>query len=139
FPPMIGWAAVTGDVSLAAVVLFAVVFLWTPPHFWALALFRSDDYEKAGVPMLPVVSGERTTKIQSLVYTLLLLPLAPAPTFLGAAGTGYAIGAFVLGVLFVVCAWRVLREDGPATGYKAAKQMFGFSVFYLFALFGLLI
>ena len=139
FPPMIGWAAATGEVSLAAIALFGLIFLWTPPHFWALALYRSGEYAKAGVPMLPVVAGHPETKRQMLLYTLALLPVALAPYALGVVGAFYAIGALALGLLFVVCAVRVLREDGEATGHKAARQMFGFSIFYLFALFGLLI
>ncbi|NBC31245.1 MAG: protoheme IX farnesyltransferase [Alphaproteobacteria bacterium] len=139
FPPMIGWAAATGEVSLAALALFGLIFLWTPPHFWALSLFRSGEYARAGVPMLPVVSGHRVTKRQMLAYTLALLPVAPAPFLLGVVGPFYAAGTVVLGLLFVICAVRVLREDGEATGFKAARQMFGFSIFYLFAVFGLLI
>jgi protoheme IX farnesyltransferase len=139
FPPMIGWAAVTGDIGIGAVVLFAIIFMWTPPHFWALALYRNDDYRAAGVPMLPVVAGERHTKIQMLIYTVLLLPLGVAPYWVGTAGIGYAAGAAVLGALFLICAVQVLREDGEATGYRAAKRMFGYSIFHLFALFGLLI
>jgi protoheme IX farnesyltransferase len=139
FPPMIGWAAVTGDVTLAPILLFALIFMWTPPHFWALALYRSEEYAKAGVPMLPVVSGPRETKRQMLAYTLLLLPIGLAPWLIGIAGLTYAVGAAALGLLFVICAVRVLREDGEATSHRAAKQMFGFSIFYLFAVFGLLI
>ncbi len=139
FPPMIGWAAVTGDVGIGALILFAIIFMWTPPHFWALALYRNDDYRSAGVPMLPVVAGERHTKIQMLVYTVLLLPLCIAPYWAGIAGTGYAAGATVLGVLFLICAVQVLREDGEATGHRAARRMFGYSIFQLFALFALLI
>ena len=135
FPPMIGWAAVTGDVSLASVVLFLVIFFWTPPHFWALALFRSEDYAKAGVPMLPVVAGAAATRRQMLLYTLILLPLALAPYGLGVAGPWYAAGALVLGGLFVLSALRVLGSDDE----RPAKQMFGFSILYLFALFALLI
>ncbi|HET8727741.1 MAG TPA: heme o synthase, partial [Alphaproteobacteria bacterium] len=139
FPPMIGWAAVTGDVSLASILLFLLIFLWTPPHFWALALFRSGEYQKAGVPMLPVVSGARETKRQMLIYTILLLPLALAPTAIGIAGAVYATGAGVLGLLFILSAWQVWREDGEATNHRAAKRMFGYSILYLAALFGLLI
>ena len=138
FPPMIGWAAVTGDVGLGAVILFAIIFMWTPPHFWALALYRNDDYRDAGVPMLPVVAGARHTKVQMLVYTALLLPLAIAPYWAGIAGIGYAAGAAVLGALFLICAVQVLRENGEETGHRAARRMFGYSIFYLFALFGLL-
>jgi protoheme IX farnesyltransferase len=140
FPPMIGWAAVTGDVGLAPVLLFLLIFMWTPPHFWALALYRSGDYARAGVPMLPVVAGARETKRQMLAYTVLLLPIAVAPWFLGVAGPLYLSGSLVLGPLFVLCAVRVLREDDEhKAGDKAAKQMFGFSILYLFLLFALLI
>ena len=139
FPPIIGWAAVTGDIGLGAVILFAIIFMWTPPHFWALALYRNDDYEAAGVPMLPVVSGERHTKLQMLAYTALLLPLGIAPYWAGIAGGGYAAGAAVLGGLFLICAIQVLREDGAATGHRGARRMFSYSIFYLFALFTLLI
>ncbi len=135
FPPMIGWAAVTGDVSLASVVLFLLIFFWTPPHFWALALFRSADYAKAGVPMLPVVAGAAATKRQMLLYTLILLPLGLAPYALGTSGAWYAAGALVLGGLFVVSAFRVLGSEDE----RPAKQMFGYSILYLFALFALLI
>jgi len=135
FPPMIGWAAVTGDVSLASIVLFAIIFFWTPPHFWALALFRNPDYAAAGVPMLPVVAGERATKVQMLVYTLLLFPLGLTPYFLGIAGPVYLAGAAVLGGLFILFAVQVLR----ARDHKPAKQMFGFSILYLFLLFALMV
>jgi protoheme IX farnesyltransferase len=135
FPPMIGWAAVTGDVSLAPVVLFLLIFFWTPPHFWALALYRSDDYAKAGIPMLPVVAGSAATKRQMLFYTLILLPLSLAPYALGIAGPWYAAGALGLSGLFVLSALRVLGSDDD----RPAKQMFGFSILYLFALFALLI
>jgi protoheme IX farnesyltransferase len=135
FPPMIGWAAVTGDVSLASTALFLIIFFWTPPHFWALALFRSGDYARAGVPMLPVVAGPETTKRQMLAYSLILLPLGLVPYALGVAGTWYAVGALALGLLFVVSALRVLGSEDD----RAARQMFGFSILYLFALFALLV
>ena len=135
FPPMIGWAAVTGDVSVASVVLFLLIFFWTPPHFWALALFRSGDYAKAGVPMLPVVAGAAATKRQMLIYTLILLPLSLAPFSLGTAGGWYAAGALCLSALFILSALRVLGSNDD----RPAKQMFGFSILYLFALFALLI
>ncbi len=134
FPPMIGWAAATGEVSLASIALFAIIFLWTPPHFWALALVRSEDYARAGVPMLPVVSGPRETKRQMLIYTLLLLPVALAPTLLGTAGWIYGGAAIALGLLFVLAAVRVRFDE---TG-RSAWAMFGYSILYLFALFALL-
>ena len=135
FPPMIGWAAVTGSVGFESLVLFAMIFFWTPPHFWALALYRSDDYEKAGVPMLPVVAGQRETKRQMLFYTLLLLPLALAPTFMGIAGWLYGGVAAVMGVLFCMAALAVWYDKGD----RAPKRMFCFSIFYLFILFALMI
>src|SRR4051812_28973597 len=104
FPPMIGWAAVTGDVSLASIALFALIFFWTPPHFWALALVKSGDYARAGVPMLPVVAGARETKRQILIYVVLLLPIALAPTLLGVAGWIYGSAAIALGLMFLLAA-----------------------------------
>ncbi|RJF83676.1 protoheme IX farnesyltransferase [Azospirillum cavernae] len=135
FPPMIGWAAVTGDVAVPSILLFLLIFLWTPPHFWALALFRNGDYTRAGVPMMPVVAGPRSTKRQMLVYTLVLLPVAASPYFVGIAGPVYLAASSLLGLMFVGCAVRVLlsSDDGPA------KKMFGFSILYLFLLFALMI
>jgi len=135
FPPMIGWAAVTGTIDLAPIVLFLLIFMWTPPHFWALALYRSGDYARAGVPMLPVVAGARATKKQMLAYTVLLAPLALAPWFLGIAGALYAGAAAILGALFILAAVRVWYDSGE----RAARQMFAFSILYLFLLFTLLI
>lgn len=143
-PPVIGWAAVTGDVGLGAIVLFAIIFFWTPPHFWALALYSSDDYKRAGVPMLPVVAGRRATKRQMLAYAALLVPLVAVPFVIGLAGWLYLAGALTVGALFVVAAVRVLVADdgGEArtdAGDRAARQMFGFSIVYLFVIFGLLL
>jgi len=135
FPPMIGWAAVTGDISIESITLFAMIFMWTPPHFWALSLYRCGDYEAAGIPMLPVVAGKAATKRHMLIYTLLLVPVGMAPALLGFAGWGYGAVALVLGLLFVAAAVAVMRD---ATD-RSAKRMFGFSIFYLFALFALLI
>jgi protoheme IX farnesyltransferase len=135
FPPMIGWAAVTGDISFASLAMFAIIFLWTPPHFWALSLFRSSEYARAGVPMLPVVAGVRETKRQILFYALALLPVTLAPYWLGTAGLIYAGGAALLGVLLVVGAVAVWRDSGET----AAKRLFGYSIVYLFLLFALLI
>ena len=126
-PPIIGWAAVTGDVSLAPVVLFAIIFMWTPPHFWALALYRSGDYAKAGVPMLPVVAGAQATKRQIMIYAVALVPVTLAPVALGVSSLMYGAG--------VAAAWRVM---GDASG-RAARWMFGYSIFYLFMIFVLLI
>jgi protoheme IX farnesyltransferase len=141
FPPMIGWAAVTGDISLASISLFLLIFMWTPPHFWALALFREGDYAKAGVPMLPVVAGQETTRRHMFVYTLLLLPIALAPAMLGVAGIAYVATALVLNVAFIGHALAVLNErnhDGRK-GHRAAKAMFGFSLIYLFGHFAALV
>ncbi len=135
FPPMIGWAAVTGQISLASIALFLLIFMWTPPHFWALALYRTGDYAKAGVPMLPVVAGARATKAQMLVYTVLLFPLALAPWALGLTGAVYAAAAVILGLLFILAAVRVWFDSGE----RAARQMFAFSILYLFLLFTLMI
>jgi protoheme IX farnesyltransferase len=134
FPPVIGWAAVTGDTSLYPWLLFLIIFLWTPPHFWALALYRNDDYRKANIPMLPVVAGAETTKKHMLVYTLLMIASTLAPWWLGYAGVIYGLGALALGAAFLVHNLKVLitHDDKPA------MRMFGFSILYLFALFALL-
>ncbi len=131
FPPMIGWAAVTGDVTMLPVLLFMIIFLWTPPHFWALALFANDDYKRANIPMLPVTAGERNTKWQMLFYTILLLPLSVLPSFFGPAGWGYGAAAFLLGGFFIFTSVKVLLDKT----HKSARLMFGYSVFYLFAIF----
>ena len=131
FPPMVGWAAVTGDVSWASVVLFAIIFFWTPPHFWALSLFANEDYKRAKIPMMPVVAGVRSTKIQMLVYTLILFPITLLPSFMGFAGWIYGVSAVALSGFFVVTALKVIASDD----LKHARLMFGYSVFYLFALF----
>lgn len=131
FPPMIGWAAVTGDITLASLSLFALIFFWTPPHFWALALFANEDYKRAKVPMLPVTHGEKHTKIQMLIYSIIMLPIAVSPYFLDIAGTGYLISAALLSLFFIFTSVRVLIDQT----YKSAKLMFGYSVFYLFAIF----
>lgn len=136
FPPMIGWAAVTGDVTLMPVILFAIIFIWTPPHFWALSLFANDDYKKAEIPMMSVTAGEKSTKRQMLFYTLLLFPVTLAPAFLGYAGMAYGLTAFFTGLFFIYTSIRVIMDEG----LKSARLMFGYSVFYLFALFlGLII
>ncbi|MAX94885.1 MAG: protoheme IX farnesyltransferase [Alphaproteobacteria bacterium] len=139
FPPMIGWAAVTGDVSLTSLALFCIIFFWTPPHFWALALFKRDDYASVNIPMLPVVAGEAETKRQMVLYTALLLPISLAPVFLGHVGLVYGAATTVLGLMFLGHALRVWRVDGQATGYRAAKKMFLFSIMHLFLIFAALI
>jgi protoheme IX farnesyltransferase len=138
FPPVIGWAAATGDVSAVGIALFLLIFLWTPPHFWALALYRSDDYRRAGVPMLPVVAGPRETKRQMLIYTLVLLPMALAPTLLGAVGWFYGAIAAVMSLVFIGHAVIVWRSADDETAHPAARRMFRFSLFYLALLFAAL-
>lgn len=136
-PPVIGWAAVTGDVTWLPVVLFAIIFVWTPPHFWALALWKRGEYADAGVPMLPVVSGERATKVQIVAYSVLLAALALAPWAMAATTAVYGVTAAVLSALFVIGAVQVMRaEEGDM---KPAKMLFGYSILYLFALFGALL
>jgi protoheme IX farnesyltransferase len=135
FPPMIGWAAVTGSVSLEPMVLFLIIFMWTPPHFWALALYREGDYAKAGIPMLPVVAGKAATRRQILAYSFFLAPLALLPTLLGTAGLVYAAVATVMGGCFILLALKLSRDASDRT----ARQLFGYSILYLFVLFAVLI
>jgi heme o synthase len=139
FPPMIGWAAVTGGVSIESMLMFAIIFIWTPPHFWALALTRNGDYERVGVPMLPVVAGPAATRFQILMYSLVLAPLGVAPYFIGLGGPVYAVFATVLGAAFLYFAVNVYRiTEGPAAD-KACKSLFGFSIVYLYLLFAILL
>ncbi len=135
-PPMIGWAAVTGGTAVEPILLFLIIFFWTPPHFWALSLYRTEDYARAGVPMLPVVAGERETRRHILIYTLLLAPLGVTPWLLGYAGPTYGIAAAAVGAIMVALALRVRAERG---GHAASKQMFAFSILYLFLLFAMLL
>jgi len=137
-PPAIGWAAVIGDLSLAPILLVAITFLWTPPHFWALALFRSDDYARAGVPMMPVVAGKPSTRRQILAYALVLAPVGLAPAFIGLAGPLYLAVSAIGGLAMIGCAIAVLREKDE-TREPAAKRLFAVSIAYLFALFASLI
>jgi protoheme IX farnesyltransferase len=140
FPPVIGWAAATGDVTLLPVLLFTIIFLWTPPHFWALSLFVRSDYAAAGVPMLPVVAGERTTRQHILAYSLPMAAAAVAPWPLGLAGAFYGILAASFSIVFVGIAVTVLlnRAVDPKA-MKPEKRLFAFSILYLFALFGALV
>ena len=131
FPPTIGWAAVTGDVSLAPIALFLIIFTWTPPHFWALALDRSQDYARVGVPMLPVVAGADKTRQHILAYTLALLPISLLPWWLGVAGRLYALAALALGAGFVQLAVKLRRDRTNRT----AMRTFRYSIVYLFGVF----
>ena len=139
FPPLIGWAAVSGDVTIMPILLFAIIFLWTPPHFWALALFMKSDYGNAGVPMLPVVAGRRTTRNQIFYYTFPMILAALAPFILGYAGILYGITAAVLNAVFLIFAAQVWRnESDDIATMKPEKRLFAFSILYLFILFGVL-
>ena len=134
FPPMVGWAAVTGDMAIGSIVLFAIIFIWTPPHFWALSLYRRGDYEKAGVPMLPVVAGVAETKRQILLYTLVLAPLGAVPAMIGMASWYFGALAASLGIVFIGMAVGILRD----TGEVYARRTFTFSLLYLALLFAAL-
>jgi len=139
FPPLIGWAAVTNDITAMPILLFAIIFLWTPPHFWALALFMKSDYSNAGVPMLPVVSGRRSTRNQIFYYTMPMVAASMAPYIFGYAGGLYGITAAILNLIFLICAADVWYNDSDDTAaMKPEKRLFGFSILYLFLLFGVL-
>jgi protoheme IX farnesyltransferase len=134
-PPVIGWAAVTGSVSMESLLLFLIIFLWTPPHFWALALFKADEYGRAGVPMMPNVAGARSTRRQIFVYSLVLAVVGVSPTFAGYASVWYGLAAAALGAGFVWYGWLVLRMDDADKAMRPAKMLFGYSLLYLFAIF----
>ena len=143
FPAVIGWAAVTGSIGLVPLILFAIVFFWTPPHFWSLALYANDDYRRANVPMLPVVAGAKETRRQIVLYSLLLVPLSLAPWAIGFAGTVYALAAAILGAGFLLSVWRIARDRQDAagvslTGDAPARAAFKYSIIYLFVLFAAL-
>jgi len=152
-PPVIGWAAAAGETPLNAWLMCAIIFMWTPPHFWALALYTSEDYEKAGVPMMPVVAGPASTRRQIFIYSLLFTPLCLVPAFTGLGGTAYLAVAGLGGAVFVILAWRVLRSkagdsadprvDGRLydvrAGAKDARNLFAFSILYLSLLFATLL
>jgi protoheme IX farnesyltransferase len=139
FPPMIAWVAVTGHIDLGAISLFFLIFMWTPPHFWALALFRAGDYEKAGVPMLPNVHGRYETRKQILLYALTCIPAAALPALTGVAGNLYAVGAAGLTFALVKQAFGLFRLGEKDMNDQAAKRLFGFSILWLFALFALIL
>jgi protoheme IX farnesyltransferase len=138
FPPMIGWACVTNSVTIESTVLFLIIFLWTPAHFWALALFKMHDYESVGVPMLPNVSGERTTKHQIVAYAVLTAVCGVVPSLLGFASFGYGLVATLLGAIFISCSIAVWRMPDGDLKMIPAKKLFAFSIFYLFAIFSAL-
>ena len=131
FPPMIGWAAVTGTLSIEPILLFAIIFMWTPPHFWALALVKNDDYTRAAIPMLPVVAGAAETRRQIVIYAVLMAPLAVVPSFIGLASFSYGIIAGLAGAVFVGLSVKLWRDGTD----KSAMQLFGYSILYLFLVF----
>jgi heme o synthase len=139
FPPMIGWAAATGSIGLESVLLFLIIFFWTPPHFWALALLRKKEYARAGIPMLPVVAGEDETRRQILIYSVVVAVVGLTPVFFGFAGLIYGSLAALLGVLFVALAIEVWRKRRGAAAQSAARRLFAFSILYLFLLFAVLL
>jgi protoheme IX farnesyltransferase len=135
-PPVIGWTAAGGSIGIEPLLLFLVIFVWTPPHFWALSLCRADEYARAGVPMLPVVAGERETRRQIFIYSLVLIPVGVLPWLVGSAGPIYGVTALAAGALMMLLAWRVLARKGDA---RAEQQLFAYSILYLFLLFAVLL
>jgi len=152
FPPMIGWAAVTGDITVNSVLLFMIIFIWTPPHFWALALYKTGDYGKVGIPMMPNVKGPKSTRNQIMAYSVLLAAIAIAPIFTGLAGNLYAAFAVLLNIGFLALAFKVWKSRAGekadsadeaslydvTAGDRAARNLFAYSIIYLFATFGVL-
>jgi protoheme IX farnesyltransferase len=138
-PPVVAWAAVTGTVDVEPLLLFAIIFFWTPPHFWALALFRSDDYARAGVPMLPNVAGPDATRLQILLYTIVLIAVAAAPWALGYFDAVYGIVSLILGAGMLVLAINVYMRRERSQSLRATRKLFAFSILYLFALFATLL
>jgi protoheme IX farnesyltransferase len=138
-PPVVAWAAATGSLSVEPILLFLIIFFWTPPHFWALALFRTDDYARANVPMLPVVAGADATRLQILLYTIVLVAIAAAPWPMGYFDAVYGVSSLVLGAGMLYLAVQVYRQREGKTAVRAAKRLFGFSILYLFGLFAILL
>lgn len=138
FPPMIGWACVTGNITIESIVLFAIIFLWTPPHFWALALWRLQDYDNADVPMMPNVKGEKSTRNQIFAYSIPLAICGVLPAIMGFASIYYGVVAIVLNARFAWLGYKVWSEGTSENKYAHEKKLFGYSIFYLFALFGAL-
>jgi protoheme IX farnesyltransferase len=138
-PPVVAWAAAAGSLSVEPLLLFLIIFFWTPPHFWALALFRTDDYARAGVPMLPVVAGADSTRLQILLYTIVLVAIAAAPWPLGYFDAIYGVTSLILGAGMLVLAINVYRRRERAESLRATRRLFAFSILYLFALFATLL
>jgi heme o synthase len=139
FPPMIGWAAATGTIGLESVLLFLIIFFWTPPHFWALSLWRAEEYARAGIPMLPVVAGRAETRRQILLYSIILAPVGASPWLLGYSGPLYGVTAIVAGAAMIGLSLRIMALGDEDVGLRAAKRLFGVSILYLFMLFAVLL
>ncbi len=139
FPPMIGWAAATGTIGVESVLLFLIIFFWTPPHFWALSLWRAEEYARAGIPMLPVVAGHAETRRQILLYSIVLAPIGASPWLFGYSGLPYGAIALVAGAAMIGLAFRIVALGDQKEGVHAAKRMFGVSIMYLFVLFAVLL
>ncbi len=139
FPPMIGWAAATGTIGLESVLLFLIIFFWTPPHFWALSLWRAEEYARAGIPMLPVVAGRAETRRQILLYSIMLAPVGASPWLLGYAGLLYGVTAIVAGAAMIGLSLHIMALGDEDEGLRAAKRLFGVSILYLFVLFAVLL
>jgi protoheme IX farnesyltransferase len=138
-PPVVAWAAATGSLAVEPILLFLIIFFWTPPHFWALALFRSDDYARAGVPMLPVVAGQDATRLQILLYTIVLVVVAASPWLLGYFDAVYGVASLVLGAGMLVLAVNVYCRRERSQSLRATRRLFAFSILYLFGLFATLL
>jgi len=134
-PPVIGWAIATGDIALEPIILFLIIFIWTPSHFWALSLYKTEDYRKANIPMLPVTSGIKTTKLNIFIYALLLFPIALAPFFLNYSGLTYLLFSVVLSTYYVFICYRLFKTNNSIIEKKLANKLFGYSIFYLFMIF----
>jgi protoheme IX farnesyltransferase len=134
-PPVIGWAIATNEISLEPIILFLIIFIWTPSHFWALSLYKSDDYRKAKIPMLPITSGVKTTKLNILIYSLILFPVAVSPFILSYSGVFYLILASVLSGYYIFISYKLLKEKNTVKEKKLATKLFGYSILYLFMIF----
>tara|TARA_Y100000590_G_scaffold461729_1_gene623979 strand:- start:722 stop:1543 length:822 start_codon:yes stop_codon:yes gene_type:complete len=134
-PPVIGWAIATNSITLEPIILFLIIFVWTPSHFWALSLYKSEDYRKARIPMLPITSGVKTTKFNIFIYALILFPIAISPYFLNFSGLIYLIFAIALSSYYIFISYLLLKEKNPVIEKKLAAKLFGYSILYLFMIF----
>ena len=134
-PPVIGWAIATNGIALEPIILFLIIFIWTPSHFWALSLYKFEDYSKAGIPMLPITSGVRTTKLNIFIYALILFPIAISPFFLNYYGLIYLILAITLSSYYVLISYKLFKEKDSVVEKKLATKLFGYSILYLFMIF----